>query len=219
MSDLDFPDFTFPYTCVPGAHGGEVSCKGKSDVAAGFPEPKLYVGACLEVEDQPSFEEDESGSKRCPPRGKLRRRIADRSRPSEQRGSKRDMVHCDRGLLSSTVNPERSLGVDRGMDFTSGMQDERLTCMGGCITTLGRSLGVDKGRVAGNGTVDPCVSCVLGGGFSCIEVWESVGFACKGAGGVVGSMDLSCMLDNDSGEGAIRSSVDAAQSQWVEREP
>ena len=170
MSDLDFPDLAFPYSGVLCARGGEVSCKGESGVTAGFPEPKLYVGACLEVEDQPSFEEDESGSKRCPPRGKLCRWIADRLRPSEQRGSQRDMVHCDRGLLSSTINPERSLGVDRGMDFTSGMQDERLTCMGGCMTTLGLSLGVDKGRVAGNGAVGPGVSCVLEDGFSCIEV-------------------------------------------------
>ena len=193
MSDLDFPDFTFPYTCVPGAHGGEGSRKGKSDVTAGFPEPKLDVGACLEVEDQPSFEEDESGSKRCPPRGKLCCLIADRLRPSEQRSSKRDMVHCDGGLLSSTINPERSLGVDRGfvackgivspgvsLGFTSGMQDERFTCMGGFIITLGRSLGVDEGHVAGNGAVGPGVSRVLGNGFAGIGVWGVGGFACKG---------------------------------------
>ena len=183
MSDLDFPDFAFPYTGAPCAHGGEVSCKGKSDVTAGFPEPKLYVGACLEVEDQPSFEEDESGSKRCPPRGKLRRWIADRLRPSEQRGSKRDMAHCDGGLLSSTINWERSLGVDKGFvackgivgpgvsnGFASGMQDERFTCMGGFIMTFGRPLGVDEGLVACNGTVDPGVSRVLKNGFACIGV-------------------------------------------------
>ena len=46
-----------------------------------------------------------------------------------------------------------------------------------------------------------------------------MGCARKGVGDVVGSMDLSCKLDNDSEEGALRSNVDAAQSQWVEREP
>ena len=154
MSDLDFPDFAFPYTDVPCSHGGEVSCNEETGDAVGFPEPKLYAGACLDLEDQPSFEEDESGSKRCPPRGKLRCRIADRLRPSEQRDPK-----LDGGLRSSTKNLERSLGKVRGMDFTSGMQDERFTYMGGGVTAVGRSLD---------------------GGCTCIEGWGGVGFSRKG---------------------------------------
>ena len=103
------------------------------------------------------------------------------------------MVHCDGGLLSLTMNPERSRGVDRGFvackgmvrpgvapGFTSGMQAERFTCIGGFMITLGRSLGVDKGHVAGKGTVDPGVSRVLGNGFACIGVWGVDGFSCKG---------------------------------------
>ena len=154
MSDLDFPDLAFPYTGVPCSHGGDVSCNEETGDAGGFPEPKLYAGACLDLEDQPSFEEDESGSKRCPPRGKLCCRIADRLRPSEQRDPK-----LDGGLRSSTKNPERSLGKVRGMDFTSGMHDDRFTCMGGGVTSVGRSLE---------------------GGCTCIEGGREVGFTCKG---------------------------------------
>ena len=103
------------------------------------------------------------------------------------------MVHRDGGLLSSTINRERSLGVDKGfvackgivspgvsIGFAPGMQDERFTCMGGFIITLGRSLGVDEGLVACNGTVGPGVSRVLEDGFACIGVWGVGGFACKG---------------------------------------
>ena len=56
MSDLDFPDLAFPYTVAPCSHGEEVSCNGETGDAVGFPEPKLYAGACLDLEGQPSFE-------------------------------------------------------------------------------------------------------------------------------------------------------------------
>ena len=150
MSDLDFPDLAFPYTGAPCSHGGDVSCNEEIGDAGGFPKPKLYAGACLDLEDQPSFEEDETGSKRWPPRGKLWRRIAERSRPSEQR-----CPPVDGGLKSSTKNRERSLV----MDFTSGMHDDRFTCRGGGVTSVGRSLE---------------------GGCTCIEGGRGVGFTCKG---------------------------------------
>ena len=186
----------------------------------------MYVRTWLDLECQPPFEEDESGSSRCPPRGKLCCLIADRFRPSEQRGSKRDIVRCGGGLLSSTINWDRSLGVDDGFvackgivgpgvsnGFSSGMLDEGFACIGGFIITLDRSLGVDGGFVACKGAVDPGVS----SGFSS-RVLED-GFACIGVWGGVGSVGFSCMLESDSGEGAVRSSVDAAQSQWVDRAP
>ena len=150
MSDLVLPDLAFPYADVPCSHGGDVSCNEEIGDAGGFPKPKLYAGACLDLEDQPSFEEDETGSKRWPPRGKLWRRIAERSRPSEQR-----CPPVDGGLKSSTKNRERSLV----MDFTSGMHDDRFTCRGGGVTSAGRSLE---------------------GGCTCIEGGRGVGFTCKG---------------------------------------
>ena len=219
---MDIPDLALPYSSAPCAHGVEVSCKGGSGVTAGFPEPKINGGARLDLEGQPPFGEDESGSKRCPPRGKLCCLITDRLRPSEQRGSKRDG-----GLLSSTMNPERSRGVDRGFGacrgmvrpgvtpgFTSGMQAARFTCIGSFTvsqeTSLGRSHGVDGEHFAGRGAVGPGVSLELGNGFACKGVSGVGGFACK---------EFSCMLDSESGEGTVRSSVDAAQSQWEEREP
>ena len=174
---------------MPCSHGGDVSRNEEIGDAGGFPNPKLYAGTCLDLEDQPSFEEDEAGSSRRPPRGKLWRRIADRSRPSEHRGPP-----VEGGLKSLTKNRDRSLV----MDVTSGMHDDRFTCRGGGVTSVGRSLE------------DGC-TCIEGGG--------GVGFTCKGSGGVLESGDFSCNLDNDSGRGAVRSSVDAAQSQWVERFP
>ena len=82
----------------------------------------------------------------------------------------------DKGFVAckGIVSPVVPIG------FSSGMQDERFTCMGGFIITLGRSLGVDEGLVACNGTVGPGVSRVLEDGFSCMGVWGGVGFACKG---------------------------------------
>ena len=195
MSDFGFPDLALPYTSAPCSHGGDVSCKEEMGDAGGFPEPKLNAGACLDLEGQPSFEEDEAGSERWPPRWRdpRRCRIADRSRPSEPRGP-----WLDGGLKSSTKNRERSLEKVRRLDFTSGMHDDRFTCMGGGATSVGRPLE---------------------GGCTCMEGGRGAGFTCKGVGGVLESGDFSCSLDSDSGEGALRSSVDAAQSQWVERAP
>ena len=133
--------------------------------------------------------------------------------------------------MSSTINWERSLLACKGIvgpglstGFSSGMQDDRFTCMGGFIITLGRSHGVDKGVVVWNGAVGPgrssgCSSRVLDDDFSCIEVWGGIGFACIGVWGGVVSVEFSCILESDSGEGVGRSNVDAAQSQWVDREP
>ena len=133
-----------------------------------------------------------------------------RLRPSEHRDSKRDSG----GLLSSTINWERS----RAAVFSSGIQDDRFTCMGGF------TIGLGEGVVAGNGTVGPgvssgCASRGLEDGFSCIGVWGGVGFSCMGVWDGVGSGEVSCILESDNGEGAGRSNVDAAQSQWDDRAP
>ena len=205
-----------------GAHDGEVSCKGEAGFTADFPEPKIYVGDWWDLECQPPFAEDESGSNRCPPRGKLYCLITFRLRPSEHRDPKRDSG----GLLSSTINWERSLAACKGITtgFSSGIQGDSFTCMGGFTIDLGRAHGVGEGVVAGNGTVDPgvssgCASRGLEDGFSFIGVWGGVGFACTGVWDGVGSGEVSCILESDSGEGAGRSNVDAAQSQWDKRAP
>ena len=101
--------------------------------------------------------------------------MADRFLPSEQRGSRRDTLRRDGGLLSSAINIDRSLGADDGF-------------------------------VACKGTLEPGVAI----GFSS-RVLED-GFACIGVWGGVGSVGFSCRLESDSGEGAVRSRVDAAQS-------
>ena len=108
--------------------------------------------------------------------------MADRILPSEQRGSRRDTLRRDGGLLSSTIN-------------------------------LDKSLGADDGFVAGKGMVDPSVS----SGFTSEGVVRD--FARRGVLGVGGAVGFSCKLESDNGGGVVRSSVDAAQSQWVERKP
>ena len=45
------------------------------------------------------------------------------------------------------------------------------------------------------------------------------GFACMGVLGVGGAVGFSCKLESDNGGGVVRSRVNAAQSQWVDREP
>ena len=67
-SDLDLPDLAFPYS-EDSCNEGDFSCKEEIGDAGGFPNPKLYAGACLDLDDHPSFEEDEAGSSRWPPRG------------------------------------------------------------------------------------------------------------------------------------------------------
>ena len=94
--------------------------------------------------------------------------MADRILPPEQRGSRRDMVLLDGGLLSSTINAERSLGVDGKV----------VSC---------------KGRFCAGGSV----------GFSSGEFLG--GFSRK--------------RESDKGDGAVRSSEDAAQSQRVDKAP
>ena len=64
---------------------------------------------------------------------------------------------------------------------------------------------MDGDIVAGNGAEDfSCGSGGVGDGFACTDV---------------GSRGGSCQLESDSGCGAGRSNVDAAQSQWVESLP
>ena len=98
------------------------------------------------------------------------------------------------GLRSSTKNRDRSLV----RDGTSGMHEDRFTCRGGGVTSVGRFTSEIGWSLEGGG---------------------GMGFACTGSGGVLESGDFFCNSDNDSGRGAVRSSVDAAQSQCEERLP
>ena len=100
-------------------------------------------------------------------------------------------------------------------------------------------MGLGEGVVAGNGAVgrgvsggcssrwleDDC-SCMGGWGgggfeddFSCMGGWGGGCVACTEEWDNVGSKGGSCKLESDSGGGAGRSNVDAAQSQWDERLP
>ena len=138
--------------------------------------------------------------------------MEDKSRPSEHRGVERDIG----GLLSSTKNWERSRRACRGLDFpveadgcSSGMQEERFTT----IVAWGWSPDGDGEGVGFTGTLDSdqsivCTSWVLGDGLACMEVRS---------GSV--SVGASCILERESGEGAVISNEDAAQSQWADREP
>ena len=53
-------------------------------------------------------------------------------------------------------------------------------------------------------------------GFACMGSLDW-GDACTGAVGGTEADEVSCKLARDNGLGAVRSTVDAAQSQWVER--
>ena len=108
--------------------------------------------------------------------------MADRFLPSEQRGSRRDPVRWGGGLLSSTINIDRSLGAGDGFVSCKGM-------------------------------VGPGVSI----GFSSREVVD--GFARRRVLGAGGSVGFSCKRESDKAEGVVRSRVNAAQSQWVDRAP
>ena len=133
--------------------------------------------------------------------------MVDRSRPSEARGVKRDVG----GLSSFTINWERSRpackwigipGVTIG--FSSGMQDDKFTCTGDCIVTVGGSPDVG------------------GEGKGCEECASWVGedkFACKGVRFGSVTVGGSCTLERESGAGVVISNVDAAQSQLVDRAP
>ena len=52
---------------------------------------------------------------------------------------------------------------------------------------------------------------------ACMDALDCWG-ACTDALGGTEAGEVSCKLARDSGLGAVRSNVDAAQSQWVERE-
>ena len=117
--------------------------------------------------------------------------MADRFLPSEQRGSRRDVVRWNGGLLSSTRNIDRSLGADEGVVACKGM------------LSAGLSVGFSSGEM-----VD---------GFACrggLGAGGSVGFSHMEISGV-----FSRKRESDSGEGAVRSKEDAARSQWVDRVP
>ena len=64
----------------------------------------------------------------------------------------------------------------------------------------------------GGGMVDSSVTT----GFTSVGLGWDV--ACKDALGGTEAGEVSCKLARDNGLGAVRSNVDAAQSQWVERE-
>ena len=88
----------------------------------------------------------------------------------------------------------------------------------------GLTMGLGEGVVAGNGAVGPgvsggCSSRWLEDDFSCMGGWGGGGFTCTGEWDGVGSKERSCKLESDSGGGAGRSNVDAAQSQWDESLP
>ena len=157
----------------------------------GFPEPNKSDNSCLDLARKLPFEEEISGSSRCPPRAKLVCFRADRFLPSEQRGSRRDMVLWTGGLLSSTIKIERSIGADERV----------VTCKG--RLSAGLSMGLSSREIVG--------------GFSRKES--------LGAGGSVGSSlieisdGFSCKRESDNGGGVVRSSENAAQSQWVDRAP
>ena len=133
--------------------------------------------------------------------------MVDRSRPSEARGVKRDFG----GLSSFTINWERSRLACKGIGipgvtfgFSSGMQDDKFTCTGDCIVTVGGSPDVDgEGRV--------CVECASWAGED--------EFACKVVRHGSVSVGVSCTLERESGAGVVISNVDAAQSQLVDRAP
>ena len=88
----------------------------------------------------------------------------------------------------------------------------------------GLTSGMGEDVVAGTVAVDPCTS------IGCSSRWLEDDFSCKGGWGGgcvacaeewdnVGSRGGSCKLESDSGGGAGRSNVDAAQSQWDESLP
>ena len=87
---------------MPCSHGGDVSRNEEIGDAGGFPNPKLYAGACLDLDDHPSFEEDEAGSSQWPPREKMWRWIVDKWRPS---GHRSPLV--EGGLRSLTKKPRQ----------------------------------------------------------------------------------------------------------------
>ena len=76
-----------------------------------------------------------------------------------------------------------------------------------------RSRIADERFEAGGGMVDSSVTT----GFTSVGLVRGV--ACKEALGGAEAVGVSCKLESDNGWGAVRSNVDADQSQWVEREP
>ena len=130
-------DFDFPCSSVICSPDCDFSCRGEVGTEAVFPEPNKRDKSCLDLACKLHFEEEVSGSSRCPPRAKLDCFRADRFLPSEQRGSRRDMVLLDGGLLSPTINTERSLGVDGKVVSCKG----RL-CAGGTV-------GISSGEIWG----------------------------------------------------------------------
>ena len=109
------PDLAFPYSEDSG-NEGDFSCKEEIGDAGGFPNPKPYAGASLDLDDHPSFEEDEAGSSQWPPREKMWRWIVDKWRPSEHRSPL-----VEGGLRSLIKNRGSSLA----RDGAAGMHEDR----------------------------------------------------------------------------------------------
>ena len=156
-----------------------------------FLEPNNRGNSCLDLACRLPFEEEVSGSSRCPPRAKLVCFRADRFLPSEQRGSRRDIVLWNGGLLSSTINIERSLGVDGKV----------VACKG--RLSAGGSVGFSSREIADGFSCEGSLGAGGSVGFSLIEI--SGGFSRK--------------RESDNGDGVVRSREDAAQFQWVDRAP
>ena len=95
------------------------------------------------------------------------------------------------GLSSSTKNFVRSRIEDEKDDSGGGMVDSN-------VTTGFTSVGLDWE-----------VACI-----DALHCWD----ACTNALGGTEAGEVSCKVARHSGLGAVRSNVDAAQSQWVERE-
>ena len=95
----------------------------------------------------------------------------------------------------------------------SEQRDSKRDGLSSSTTNFDRSLIADEGFEAGGGMVDSNVTI----GFTSIGMVR--GIACKGASGVVEAVGVSCKRESDNGWGAVISNVDAAQSQWFEREP
>ena len=102
-----------------------------------------------------------------------------------------DLLIWNGGLLSPTINIERSLGVDKGVVACTEM------------VSSGLSIGLSSGEMVDGFSRKGCLGAGGSFGFSRIEI----------------SGCFSRKRESDNGEGVVRSREDAAQSQWVDRAP
>ena len=116
------------------------------------------------------------------------------------------------------------------MGDTTGIYDDNCTHLGDDAVSCGGSPDGDGEDTGGTeacggspkgdgegigdaGGLDPDIS------IGCAVWAHGDGLACKGVRGNAESFGFSCKLERDRGEGVVISNVDAAQSQWAEREP